>query len=106
VNTKKIRKLSGLTQEQIARALDITLNGWQRKEQHNTDIKVELKIAEEMMAELLQFAHQNKTSVSELVSEMIGKTGIQFFNKDNSSWKIRLFNFWIVVSTPSFIFIG
>lgn len=74
VNTKKVRELSGLTQEQIARAFDLTLNGWQRKEQHNTKIKVELKITEERIAQLLQAAHQKKMSVSDLVSEMIRET--------------------------------
>ena len=64
-----------MTQEQIARALDLTLNGWQRKEQHNTSIKVELKIPERMMAELLQVANANNKSVSELVSEMIENKG-------------------------------
>lgn len=74
MNTKKVRELSGLTQEQIARALDLTLNGWQRKEQHNTEIKVELRITEEMMAELLQAAHTDKRTVSELVGELIEET--------------------------------
>ncbi len=81
MNTKKVRELSGLTQKQIAHALDITLNGWQRKEQFGRNIKIELKITEEMMAELLQFAHQNKTSVSDLVSEMIARNSKQFFRK-------------------------
>lgn len=71
VNTKKVRELSGLTQEQIARALDMTLNGWQRKEQYNTEIRVKLKISEQQMAELVQFAYRKKTSVSELVGKMI-----------------------------------
>ncbi len=75
MNVKKVREISGLTQEQIARALDLTLNGWQRKEQHNTNIKVALKITEKMMAELLQVANANKKSVSELVSEMIENKG-------------------------------
>jgi len=81
VNTKKVRELSGLTQEQVARALDITLNGWQRKEQHNTDIKVELKVTEKMMAELLKVANAKKKSVSELVSEMIENNGKQLIKK-------------------------
>ena len=81
MNTKKVREISGLTQEQIARALDLTLNGWQRKEQHNTNIKVELKITEKMMAELLQFSNANKKSVSELVSEMIENNGRKFIKK-------------------------
>ncbi|MCG8606145.1 hypothetical protein MJD09_14310 [bacterium] len=75
---RKVRELSGLTQEQIARALDLTLNGWQRKEQFNTQIKVVLKVTEEMMAELLQTAHQNKVTVSELLSEIIEKDDGQF----------------------------
>jgi DNA-binding XRE family transcriptional regulator len=73
MNTKRVRELSGLTQQQIAHALDLTLNGWQRKEQYHRDIKVELKITERMMAELLKRAHTNKTTVSELVREMIEK---------------------------------
>ncbi len=81
VNTKKVRELSGLTQEQIARALDLTLNGWQRKEQHNTEIRVELKITEERIAQLLQSAHQKKKSVSDLVSEMIERTTSSFSRK-------------------------
>lgn len=81
MNTKKVRELSGLTQEQVARALDITLNGWQRKEQHNTDIKVELKVTEKMMAELLKVANAKKKSVSELVSEMIENNGKQLIKK-------------------------
>ena len=71
MNTKKVRELSGLTQEQIARVLNLTLNGWQRKKQHNTEIKVELKVPEECIAQLLQSAHRKKKSVSDLVSEMI-----------------------------------
>jgi transcriptional regulator with XRE-family HTH domain len=71
VNAKKVRELSGLTQERVARALDLTLNGWQRKEQFNTQIKVELRITEQMMAELLLRAHKSKTTVSELISQMI-----------------------------------
>jgi len=81
VNIKKIRELSGLTQEQIAHVLDLTLNGWQRKEQHNTEIKIGLKITEERIAQLLQSAHQKKKSVSDLVSEMIEKTTSGFSNK-------------------------
>jgi len=81
VNTKKVRELSGLTQEQIARALDLTLNGWQRKEQHNTEIKVGLKVPEECIAQLLQSAHQKKKSVSDLVSEMIEKMPSSFSRK-------------------------
>ena len=81
MNTKKVRELSGLTQRQIARALDLTLNGWQRKEQHNTKIKVELKVTEECIAQLLQSAHQEKKSVSDLVSEMIEKTASSFSGK-------------------------
>ena len=81
MNIKKVRELSGLTQEQIAHVLDLTLNGWQRKEQHNTDIKVELKIPEECIAQLLQSAHQKKRSVSDLVSEMIEKTATPFSKK-------------------------
>lgn len=81
MNTKKIRELSGLTQEQIARALDLTLNGWQRKEQHNTEIKVGLKVTEERMAQLLQSANQREKSVSNLVSEMIEKMASSFSRK-------------------------
>lgn len=80
MNTKKVRELSGLTQEQIARTLNLTLNGWQRKEQYNTEIKVELKISEKMMAELLQFAHENKTNVSELMSEIIKENFVKLRN--------------------------
>ena len=78
MNPKKVRELSGLTQSQIAQALDITLNGWQRKEQFNTQIKIELKITEKMMAELLQRAHEGKSTVSELISKMLRKNGMEF----------------------------
>jgi len=75
VNTKKVREFSGLTQEQIACALDLTLNGWQRKEQNNTSIKIELKVTEKIMAKLLRVANVNKKSVSELIGEMIESKG-------------------------------
>jgi transcriptional regulator with XRE-family HTH domain len=71
VNPKKVRELSGLTQEQIARAMELTLNGWQRKEQFNTEIRIPLKITEKRMAEILRFANANKKSVSEIVSEIV-----------------------------------
>jgi hypothetical protein len=71
LNTKKVRALSGLTQQQISHTLDMTLNGWQRKEQYNRDIKVKLDIGEDLMAELVQIAHQTRWSASELVSEMV-----------------------------------
>jgi transcriptional regulator with XRE-family HTH domain len=71
VNPKKVRELSGLTQEQIARAMELTLNGWQRKEQFNTEIRIPLKITEKRMAALLRFANANKKSVSEIVSEIV-----------------------------------
>ncbi|MCZ6701452.1 MAG: hypothetical protein O6940_00255 [Ignavibacteria bacterium] len=75
MNTKKVREISGLTQEQIARALDLTLNGWQRKEQNNTSIKIKLKVTEKIMAKLLRDANANKKSVSELIGEMIESKG-------------------------------
>lgn len=71
MNPKKVRELSGLTQEQIARAMELTLNGWQRKEQFNTEIRIPLKITEKRMAEILRFANANKKSVSEIVSEIV-----------------------------------
>ena len=81
MNAKKVRELSGLTQQQIARLLDLTLNGWQRKEQFNRGVKVELKITEKVMADLLLLAHENKMTVSELIRQMIEKNGKRFAKK-------------------------
>ncbi len=75
MNPKRVREISGLSQEQIARALDMSLNGWQRKEQNNTGIRIQLDISESMMAELLLLASDSRKSVSELVSEVFENKG-------------------------------
>jgi len=72
MNSKEVRRLSGLTQEQIARTLELTLNGWQKKEaRSNTKITIDLKVNEHEVAQLIRGAYAAQTSLSDFLSGIL-----------------------------------
>lgn len=80
MNAKKVREFSGLTQEQIARAVELSLSGWQKREEKkdNASMKIDLRIEDKLISSILQVAHSKGTTLTELVCEMVSKYSTQF----------------------------